>query len=169
MSKVVSARIRALTLAGNKVGVKEVPPNRGALIDAWNALAGAPTGSPWCASFVHAMFKKAGLDLPGGASVEAILTAAKAKGWVVKRPLRGDLACFDFNEGDKYGPFGDHIGFVERVLALRWGNGTFTGWVATVEGNTSSGVAGSQSDGGGVYRRRRWVRGIGAEFVRVQG
>lgn len=168
MSKVVPARIRALTLAGTKVGIREVPPNRGALIDAWNALAGAPVGSPWCASFVHAMFKKTGYDLPGGASVAAILSAARAKGWVVKRPLRGDLACFDFNEGDKYGPFGDHIGFVERVLGLRWSGGKFCGYIQTVEGNTSSGVAGSQSDGGGVYLRKRLlVRGVSAEFVRV--
>ena len=154
-------RLAALDHAKAFVGVVERPPgsNRGEEIDRWNAAAGAPPGSPWCCSFVHAMFAAAGFELRGGASVEAVLTAAREAGWLVARPLRGDLACFDFHEGDRYGPYGDHIGFVERVLALRWAGGRFTGWIATVEGNT----------GDGVFRRRRWLRGIGAEFVRVPG
>lgn len=164
---VAAVRLKALVLASAKVGIKEVGVNRGALVDAWNTKAGAPLGSPWCCAFVHAMFAKLGVTLPGGASVSALLAAARSRGWIVARPRRGDLACFDFNEGDPYGKFGDHIGFVERVLALRWDGKTFTGWVQTVEGNTSSGLAGSQSEGGGVYRRRRWLRGISAEFVRV--
>lgn len=162
-----ATRLRALSVAASKIGVKEHGFNRGPLIDLWNEEAGVPLGSPYCCSFVHSMFKRVGFNLPGGASVALLRAAAAKNGWIVRRPLRGDLACFDFNTGDRYGPFGDHVGFVERVLALRWSNGTFTGWVQTCEANTSSGAGGSQADGGGVYRRRRWLRGISAEFVRV--
>ena len=166
-------RLAALKQAATHLGVHEQPPhsNRGPLIDKWNRDAGAPIGSYWCCSFVHCMFKAVGFDLWGGASVQQVRQGAKQRGLIVKRPFRGDLACFDFNEGDRYGPFGDHIGFVARVLALRWTDGRFTGWITTLEANTSkqNDLTGSQSNGGGVYRRRRWLRGISAEFVRVPG
>lgn len=151
----------ALEQAAQAIGVVERPPgsNRGVEIDRWNLAAGTAPGSPWCCSFVHAMFAGAGFELAGGASVAYVLAAAREAGWIVARPLRGDLACFDLREGDRYGPYGDHIGFVERVLALRWSRGRFTGWIATIEGNT----------GDGVFRRSRWLRGIAAEFVRVPG
>lgn len=40
------------------VGTREMPNNRGDQIDAWNLAAGAPVGSPWCASFVCAVIKE---------------------------------------------------------------------------------------------------------------
>lgn len=163
----VPARIRALKLAPKYLGVSEKPPgsNGGPLIDRWNLDACGVTHVFWCCSFVHGMFKEVGFNLPGGASVGNLLAAAKTNGWVVQRPRRGDLACFEFNEGTY--AYDDHIGIVERVLALRWKGGTFTGWITTIEGNSQSGDKGVQSNGGGVYRHRRWVRGIGAQFVRV--
>ena len=42
----------------------------------------------------------------------------------------------------------DHIGIVEE-------NHPGEGFMTTIEGNTSSGAGGSQSNGGGVYRRQR--------------
>lgn len=163
-------RYRALKRAQGYVGVAEHPPgsNRGVLIDAWNRAAGVPVGSYWCCSFQHANYLREGFDLPGGASVYYLKEAARKHGWIVDRPRRGDLVCFEFGEGAW--AYDDHIGVVERVLALRWGGGRFTGWIQTVEGNTSAqGKTSSQSDGGGVFRRRRWIRGIGAIFVRVPG
>lgn len=161
-------RLRALACAIKYVGVTENPAgsNRGRLIDRWNTAACGVTGVYWCASFVHGMFLEAGRNLPGGASVGNIRAWAASVGDIVARPRRGDLVCFEFGEGVY--AYDDHIGHVERVLALRWSGRTFTGWIQTIEGNTSSGVAGSQSNGGGVFRRRRWVRGIGAQFVRVK-
>lgn len=153
--------------------VKEEPPfsNKGKLIDEWNLLAGVPVGSYWCCSAVHAMFyRAAGYALGGGASVQAMRQWARGLGYMVARPRKGDIACFDLREGDHYGPFGDHTGMVEKVLALRWGGGKFTGLIRTVEGNTSAqGQTGSQSNGGGVFRRWRWLNSIGAEFIRVPG
>lgn len=164
----MSTRVKALNCAKKHVGVTENPPgsNRGPQIDKWNLAACGLTGVYWCASFVHGMYLEAGKNLPGGASVLNVKTWARSQGDLVKRPRRADLVCFEFGEGTW--DFGDHIGIVEKVLALRWSNGTFTGRIQTIEGNTSSGLAGSQSNGGGVFRRRRWVRGIGAQFVRVK-
>lgn len=161
-------RFGALKAAQSYVGVEEFPPgsNRGTWIDRWNMDACGMVGVFWCCSFIHGMFLKVGYYLPGGASVGNLLASAKKQSWVVKRPRRGDLVCFEFGEGAY--DYGDHIGIIERVLALRWSGDKFTGWIQTVEGNTSAqGKTGSQSNGGGVFRRRRWVRGIGATFVRV--
>jgi hypothetical protein len=172
---VLTVREAALRRALTFVGTTENPPgsNKGPLIDQWNESAGVPAGSFWCCSFIHAMFKQAAnYSLGGGASVSALLYWARTAKFVVARPRRGDLACFDFSEGDRYGPFGDHIGQVVRVLALRWSGGKFTGWIRTVEGNTSrqNDLFGSQSNGGGVFIRTRWIRKpVGAVFVRVPG
>lgn len=161
-------RVGALEQACKFVGTVEQPPNsnRGHYIDRWNLDACGVVGVYWCCSFVHGMFKAVGVTLPGGASVLNVYRWALSVGAVVRRPRRGDLVCFDW---DNRGVYGDHIGFVERCLAVRWSGDRFTGWVQTVEGNTQSGAAGDQSNGGGVFRRRRWIRGVGATFVRVPG
>jgi hypothetical protein len=168
----VTFREDALRQAITFRGTTEQPPgsNRGPEIDKWNRDAGAPAGSYWCCSFQHGMFKLAGFNLPGGASVGQLLSIATTKGWRVDRPLRGDLVCFEFGEGAY--AYDDHIGIVERVLALRWNGNVFAGWIRTIEGNTSAqaNLTDSQSNGGGVFGRTRWIRSpIGARFVRVPG
>lgn len=173
----LTIRVAALNRAAGfaKLGITEQPAysNRGHYVDQWNTDAGVPLGSPYCCSFVHSCFKRGpGYELGGGGSVSQLLAWARPRGYLVKRPRRGDLACFDFHEGDKYGPYGDHVGFVERTLALRWKGDTFVGWIQTCEANTSrqGDFGGSQSNGGGVFRRRRWITGsVGAVFVRVPG
>lgn len=164
----MTIREAALRHARAFLGVTEHPPgsNRGPQIDEWNRDACGILGVYWCLSFIHGMYLLAGTTLPGGASVANLLASARARQWVVKRPRRGDIACLEFG-GD--GLFDDHAAIVERTLALRWTDGRFTGWIQTIEGNTSSGDAGSQDNGGGVFRRRRWLRGISATFVRVPG
>lgn len=164
----LTIREAALRRALKNVGVKEQPPgsNSGPLIDKWNLQACGEKAVFWCCSFVHGMFADVKYSLGGGASVANVLAWARPRGMIVQRPRRGDLACFDWANK---GAYSDHIGFVVRVLALRWSNGTFTGWIRTVEGNTSAqgDPSGSQSNGGGVFIRTRWIRGIGAKFVRV--
>jgi hypothetical protein len=159
---VLSARLRALDHARSYLGVKERGGyNRGPLIDRWNLDAGVPVGSAWCMSFVRAMYARAGVKLGGGASVGNFESWAKAHGNLVTRPFRGDVVCFDWN-GDRWA---DHVGIVERVLALRWKGRVFVGWIQTIEGNTSSGARGSQDNGDGVYRRRRWA--TACKFARI--
>lgn len=157
-----SARLRALDHAVSYLGTKESPPgsNRGYLIDIWNKAAGVTVGSPWCMSFLRACFKKAGVELGGGASVGFFEEWAILSGEpVVGRPFKGDIICYRFDSDN----WPDHVGIVEKVLALRWQSHVFTGWVKTIEGNTAWG---DDADGGQVQRRRRWIKR--AKFVRIR-
>jgi len=136
--------------------VAEQPPgsNRGFYIDRWNEDAGVPAGSEWCMSFAHGMFKLCGYQLGGWASVGNFELWAQQHGYLVGRPYRADLVCFEW-EADNWP---DHVGFLERVLAVRWLGGRFVGWVQYIAGN----------DGDAVSRRRRWVNAR-TRFVRVPG
>lgn len=138
------------------IGVTERPPgsNRGAEIDSWNIRAGVPLGSPWCMSTVHAAYASQGVTLGGWASVGNFEHWAEAQGWRVGRPRKGDVVCFDWN-GDNWP---DHVGVIERTLALRWAGGRFVGWVQYVAGN----------DADQLRRNRRWVP-ASSRFARVPG
>jgi hypothetical protein len=119
---------------------------------------------PWCAAFVSYCLKFAGYrvaSIRNRASVGFILSWAKAQGYVTPKPWRGDLICF--HEAPGAWPY--HIGFVRRRLRI-YGYG----WLLlTVEGNTSSGEAGSQDDGDGVFKRVRTVRKGYGSFIRIPG
>lgn len=159
-----TVRARALANATRNLGVHEDPPNtnHGPKIDAWGkACIGVPGGFPWCASFMWNMFKLAGytVDAKHRALVQSWVEWAREKGFVVRRPFRGDVVCYDWNEDGTR----DHIGIVERVLALRWRGRVFVGWVQAIEGNTS---ARDDSNGGEVQRRRRWVN-RSTVFIRI--
>ena len=105
------------------------------------------SGVPYCAMFVSWVLAQWGMEPPGGAFayVPAGISAARSRGRLVDiyAAEPGDLICFDW-DGDGVA---DHIGF---VLQNR-GGGVFD----TIEGNTSAGWGGSQSNGGGVYQRVR--------------
>lgn len=163
-----SYRQLALERAKRYVGVRENPPNsnRGPLIDQWNLRAGVPLGTPWCASFVCAMFGDVGRPIryPRRASVGFLYAWAEDMGFAVDRPLRGDLVCYDWDGTPGYVGWLDHIGFVDRVLAVRWRGKAFVGWIRTVEGNTSFT---DQSNGGQVMIRYRWCRAC--KFIRIPG
>lgn len=166
MSKVAPVHLRALDRATSYVGVRETPPgsNRGRLIDQWNRNARVPLGSSYCDSFHYSMFSALGVMLGGGAYCPTTFAWMQKQGWEKRRPLRGYSVFYDWNQDGIL----DHVGFIERVLAVRWKNGRFVGWVRTIEANTSSGVKGSQSDGDGVYRRWRWVNSS-TRFACVEG
>lgn len=144
--------------------------NHGPEVKKFLAEVGLPEGYAWCDAFQsyeeHAV---AGRRLPiESASVAVTYDAAKKLGWTVDRPRRGDLVLYDF-DGD--GQADDHIGIVTRVLHLPTTKGKLFGSyvLRTVEGNTSSGRAGSQTDGAGVYIRTRIVRPSSVRFVRIPG
>ena len=79
--------------------------------------------------------------------------------WAIKNKLvvkwgsakRGDLVLFDFNKNSQ----SDHIGIVTKVTSS---------YIETIEGNTGSG---SNTNGDGVYRRRR-TKGQVNYFVRTK-
>lgn len=165
-------RQRAHERSASYIGTLENPAgsNRGPDIDRWNKLAKVPLGSPYCASHQHAMYLAEGYELGGGwANADSycpdLFMWGRGKGLEVFRPRRWDLVLFDWDQDGVL----DHVGSVERVLALRWTRaGRFVGLVRTVEANTGPGLRGSQSDGDGVHRRWRWVN-ESTRFLRVAG
>ena len=121
------------------------------------------SGVPYCAMFVTWVLRAAGMEPVGGdfAYVPYMIQAAQQAGRLIPKhnAVPGDYLCFDW-DGDG---IADHVGFVEANRGS---------WVQTIEGNTSSGQEGSQSNGGGVYRRARsWddvVAVIRPEYERAQ-
>lgn len=128
-------------------------PEPGTVFGRWYAeLVGdsyfGESGIPYCAMFVSYCLNWAGIEAAGlpGAYVPWILSANSDAGRLVANEdaQPGDLVMFDW-QGDGVA---DHIGIVEE-------NHADEGWMQTIEGNTSPGSGGSQSNGGGVYRRAR--------------
>jgi len=123
------------------LGVKESPPSSNEVkYNVW--YYGRPVSGasyPWCMAFVQWCFHQAGMKLPYlTASCGGLLTWYKRNRpeSVRKEPRPGDIVIYDFG----------HTGIVEAA-----GGGTIT----AIEGNTSPGAAGSQSNGGQVCRRTR--------------
>jgi hypothetical protein len=151
-------------LAATKLGIHEIGGNNhGPWVKKFLGSVGLPEGYAWCDAFQSfEMEGAAGHRLPiESASVAQTYVTGKNLGWAVTKPARGDLVCYDF-DGD--GQFDDHIGLVVRVLGL---GPMLT--LQTVEGNTSSGVAGSQANGDGVFLRRRVVSAKSVGFIRIPG
>lgn len=149
-------------LAATKLGIREVGGNNhGPWVKKFLAEVGLPEGYAWCDAFQSYYEDEVyGKKLPiESASVLNTYDAAQKLGWTVAVPQRGDLVCYSW-EG--HAPFGDHIGLVVSATSLPgyWK-------LTTVEGNTSSGVAGSQGDGDGVYLRTRVVPKASVGFIRI--
>lgn len=101
-------------------------------------------GYKWCGALVKFVLDVAGVKTPGitareFASVAEIRQWALAKGIVSRTPGRG------------YGAFRKSRGVSHVGISI----GSLLGFTRSVEGNTSSGEAGSQDDGGGLYGRNR--------------
>jgi hypothetical protein len=143
------------------VGKTESPAgsNDAPFLAAWRAKIpslGWMRGQPWCGFACRAAWKfGARRDLPDGVVYTPNIVAWARAGTNGFRGVRpedakpGDLVVFDFDGGGA-----DHVG-----LALGPARG---GLIPTVEGNTSSSNAGSQSNGGGVFKRSRPVGLIAA-------
>lgn len=106
------------------------------------------SGVPYCCMFVWWVLDQAGMTVPGmpTASCTALRNACANAGMIVPKMSAqpGDIVIFDW-PGSRDGA-NDHVGFVE----LNKGS-----YIQTIEGNTSSGVSGSQGNGGVVARRTR--------------
>ena len=110
-------------------------------------------GAAWCAMFVSYCMNKAGAGAlikgaqtaKGSAQVSAFVRHAQKHKWAKIAPSKattGDIVIFDFPGGYET----DHVGFIRKPSSK--------GFIHTIEGNTSGG-AGSQSNGGGVFKRDR--------------
>jgi hypothetical protein len=147
---------RMLDWARSTLGYVEGPRDN-------ETIFGSFTGynfQPWCGSWVKTGFHDIGLKgEPSSVYTPSGAAAYKAAGrWIERNgPVQpGDVVFFDWN-GSTSTSAVDHVGIVEAINA----DGTIT----TIEGNTSPTNAGSQSNGGGVYRRRR-PRSVIAGFGR---
>lgn len=105
-------------------------------------------GQPWCGVFVSAVFTEAGAPLPRMDRPYGFMNCASAVAYAKRHDLFDDDGAYQPGDIILFGPGGiKHTGIVVKDHGP---------WVETIEGNTSQeGVAGSQTNGGGVYRRRR--------------
>ena len=139
---------RALAYLASHLGETESPAgsNRVPWASLWYGIVG-----PWCAMSVSRAYVAAGSKaFQRGrhySYVPYIVADARAGRnnlALTRHPEPGDLVCYDWN----------HDGVADHV-------GLFEAWITpgarfhAVEGNTSSDDHGSQSNGGGVYRRQR--------------
>ena len=141
MSKVVEI---AQTQIGDKEG-----KNNDTIFGKWYGA----NNQPWCATFVSWCFNEAGLipqiaaqSKKGFASCDIGLKwfAKKNKVIPMGQAQAGDLVFFQFDKDAE----ADHVGIVKS-------NNKALKFLQVLEGNTSSGSVGSQSNGDGVYLRKR--------------
>lgn len=145
----MSNATRVLQVASREVGYSRWnDPLTGTKYGRWYAGLGkgsyyAANGVPYCAMFASWVFAQAGAKCVGlpEAYCPYIVNAAKNAGkWVGRNALKpGDLILFSWAGNG----VADHVGIVEKV---------FSGYVQTIEGNTSSA---SNANGGLVARRTR--------------
>ena len=145
-----------LRVAAGEIGYVALDdPDSGSKYGRWYAdtmgrpeYRGPSTAYPWCAMFVSWVFAQAGQSMPGLPTPQCSVIVSRNRGSsraVSKYDAQpGDVILFDWDP--KKGNGADHVGIVE----LNKGS-----YVQTIEGNTSSGSSGSQSNGGGVWRRTR--------------
>lgn len=148
-------RLQALAVAQQELGVQEVPlgSNTGPRVSQYLKAAGITFPAPWCAAFVTWCYDRVGkkVTFPGPALVQDWDNWAAKNGEIVTRPFQGDLVTFDWNNDHWF----DHIGIVEKVLAVRPFN---VFWFRTVEGNSSDKV----------QRCWHWSNAQGTKFIRIK-
>jgi hypothetical protein len=135
-------------IAKSEIGTTEFA-NNDTKYGKWYGL----NNQPWCAMFVSWCYDKAGL----GAKV----SAQSGKGFAscahglkffaetnklipVGQAKAGDIAFFQFDKDAEP----DHVGIIKF-------NNTALKYLQVIEGNTSADKSGSQSNGEGVYLKRR--------------
>lgn len=134
-----------LDRARGELGYTEWPP--GSNITKYEAHA-YEHGAQWCGTFVNWLFAPWPRALPGSMHTTSVGAdyfrhAHRFADARLERARAGDVVFMTFNRDGTI----EHVGIVESVDA----NGAAT----TIEGNTSTGLAGSQNNGGIVARRRR--------------
>lgn len=133
---------KIINIARGEIGVKENPAGSNKVkYNTWyygSSVSGDEY--PWCMTFVQWCFNSASCSLPyKTASCSGLLNWYKTKfpDKIVQNPKPNDIVIYTFG----------HTGIVEQDNK----NGTIT----AIEGNTSSDDKGDQSNGGGVFRRKR--------------
>lgn len=147
----------ALAWARRWIGKTEDPPgsNRAGwgLTEWQRALGSWLVGQPWCGIFAGTALKNAGVRITSRVAAVSLILDDALNGRngfdrVIFRRRTGAGSVGAGRPGDLVGLFGEstHVGTIEKRVP---------GGYQTIEGNTSSGSSGSQSNGGGCFRRTR--------------
>ncbi len=139
---------RVLEVARSQLGTVESPANSNRTK---YGKAYGMDGYAWCDMFRWWVLTQAGVATCKSAYTPATFDWYKKQGRLVAVGQPGDIGFMDFPD-DGVNRI-SHIVFIEK----RNPDGSYV----TIEGNTSPGIAGSQRDGGGVYRRTRKVGFVG--------
>jgi hypothetical protein len=143
---------RAIAFAERYIGKTESPPmsNRGAWgLDSWQKEFGHGA-VPWCGILVGKALKTGGVKGLNG-SVASVLQIHNN----AKSGTGGFEKLVDKNQGQP----GDAVGLFGLTIHVELIVKRIPGGYETIGGNTS-GAAGSQNDGGGVYRKTRMDRDV---------
>lgn len=143
---------KVLELCKASVGYTE-GPNNDTTFGKWFGL----NNQPWCAMAASKMYFDAGMikavanTKKGFASCDLWLKHLTKNNQLVPigQAKRGDLVFFQFDDDAQP----DHVGIVKF-------HNTKLKYMQVFEGNTSSGIAGSQSNGDGFYLKRRTYKTI---------
>lgn len=138
---------KALAEAKRRIGVTENPPgsNWGGMVERFIRFCGYNFAVYWCGCFAcWCVIKGGGAKIPtpirlgfdGYIIADANAGANGLTAVSFDQARAGDIVVYGFN----------HIGIVDRVSGDT---------LYAIEGNTSSGSSGSQSNGGGVFARTR--------------
>lgn len=140
------SKYAVIKAAQAEIGYTEKPNNN----NKFAKVAGHANNQAWCATFIRACFVtgKEEKAIPDSAYCPHIEAWARANHGVIplEEAKRGDLALFDFSRNGK----SEHIGILTKDFDPKKPD-----YIRTIEGNTSSGIAGSQANGDGVYARTR--------------
>ncbi len=147
---------KALEWADKLTGTLEVPKdsNRGLVIDDIQKTFGYK-GVQYCALFAQYCYKRActALNIPfpfsGTASSQTLYQEALKKNWIetdFSKLQSGDIVIWR-----KFTTWSGHVGIVVEVDSP---NKCFY----SIEGNTQNSDLGDQRDGGGIFKRKRYMR-----------
>jgi uncharacterized protein (TIGR02594 family) len=132
------------------VGVHEkTGHNDGVEVERFLKSVGRKKGDSWCAAFVSYCLTSANHSFP--------VRSGLARNFVTKKSIlatdvlqkRKSIEVGDLIIWQKGNSINGHIGFVYIVESKLF---------FTIEGNTSSGLKGSQADGDGVYIKKRTIQ-----------
>ena len=140
---------RVVHIASLHVGHRETSANRSDLIDRWNTRLGLPVGSNYCASFLAYVLDSAQVDYPtvrSGVAQHYITRQSIPASHVIhgREIPAGYIAVW--KRGNTW------MGHVE-IVRDTWKGGSGL----TIGANTTSGIAGDQRQGNGVYKRSRHI------------
>lgn len=124
------------------IGTTETPP--GSNCNPFSKALGRPCEA-WCADAMAAIANETGVEFPSGSAYTPTMADGfRLAGRWAHTPAPGHIAFFDFP---------DHTTGIQHVGVVKADLGG--GQVATYEGNTSSGLHGSQDNGDGFYEKTR--------------